>query len=173
MLIKNLLYILHVNVTKHNLKVSILKPKIYNLIYWTNLGASGFRKDESNSDAASSSLATIVGKKIKSLGIKYLGIYLKGVTRWKKTYMRQLLYIISRDIRVMFIRDITPIPFNGCSPQVKARKRRRKRRKKNSKRYFKPFFSIKTKKRRNFCVSSWIKPILSNNNDFIKNSKKL
>lgn len=153
------LYLLHVNVTKHNLKISILKPKTYNLIYWTNLGASGFRNDQSNSEAASSSLATIVGKKLQILQIKYLGIYIKGVTRWKKTFVRDLIKDIVKDINILFIRDITPLPFNGCSTEAQPRKRRRKKRKNNRKRFFKQFYLLTDlKKRVGLCVNSFVIP---------------
>lgn len=93
-----------------------------------------------------------LGKKIIDFGLKSIGLYMKGVTRWKGVFIRGLLKIVKKSlVRIAFIRDLTPIPFNGCSPQAKARRRRRRKKKYESRRFKKEFilkskFSNKLKK---------------------------
>lgn len=147
------IYLLYIAITKNNFKLSIMEPVQKHMLYWTNLGVCGYRNDQCNSSMVTKEMSEKVGNKLKELRLKCVGIYLRGVTRWKGIFIKGLFKVIKKAlINVAFIRDLTPIPFNGCSPQVKARKRRKKKKKFRGNRFRKEFIikqSINLKKRKN------------------------
>ena len=89
-----------------------------NVISWSSAGAKGFKGSRKSTPYAAQIAAEDVGNKAKEYGIKTLKVEVSGPGSGRESALRSLQaigYIITS------IKDVTPIPHNGCRP----RKRRR------------------------------------------------
>ena len=89
-----------------------------NALAWSSAGLKGFKGSRKSTPFAAQIAAEDVGKKAKEYGIKTLKVQVSGPGSGRESALRSLQsigYIISS------IKDVTPIPHNGCRP----RKRRR------------------------------------------------
>ena len=89
-----------------------------NVIAWSSAGAKGFKGSRKSTPFAAQIAAEDAGKKAKEYGLKTLKIEVSGPGSGRESALRSLQavgYIITS------IKDVTPIPHNGCRP----RKRRR------------------------------------------------
>lgn len=125
------LHLLHMYITKSNLKISVSKAKGGNVVFKKSEGCVREIKHGSiNSAYASKQMVDDIVVNLKRLKIKKLGIYLKGATRWKKAALRRFFRKINKlNLSIIFIRDLTGIPHNGCPIEKKRRKKKRRRKK--------------------------------------------
>jgi ribosomal protein S11 len=138
-------FLLYLNITKNNFKVSITDSKGKMCFKKSEGMLKGIRKGSINSADTSLLMMNSISTDIKDRGIGNLGIYLKGATRWKKLSLRRLFKELRvSDIWIKFIRDLTEAPHNGCT--FPSKKRKRKRRKLKRKLFLKENYSIKKNK---------------------------
>ena len=107
----------HVNATFNNTLVTITDAQ-GNAISWSSAGSQGFRGSRKSTPYAAQVAAEDAGRKAQEHGMTNLEIEVKGPGSGRESALRALQavgFIISS------IRDVTPIPHNGCRP----RKRRR------------------------------------------------
>ena len=107
----------HVNATFNNTLVTITDAQ-GNAIAWSSAGSQGFRGSRKSTPYAAQVAAEDAGRKAQEHGMTNLEIEVKGPGSGRESALRALQavgFIISS------IRDVTPIPHNGCRP----RKRRR------------------------------------------------
>ena len=107
----------HVNATFNNTLVTITDAQ-GNTISWSSAGSQGFRGSRKSTPYAAQVAAEDAGRKAQEHGMTNLEIEVKGPGSGRESALRALQavgFIISS------IRDVTPIPHNGCRP----RKRRR------------------------------------------------
>ena len=107
----------HVNATFNNTMITIADAQ-GNTIAWSSAGASGFKGSRKSTPYAAQVAAEDAGRKAQEHGMTNLEIEVKGPGSGRESALRALQavgFIISS------IRDVTPIPHNGCRP----RKRRR------------------------------------------------
>ena len=107
----------HVNATFNNTVITITDAQ-GNTISWSSAGSQGFRGSRKSTPYAAQVAAEDAGRKAQEHGMKTLEIEVKGPGSGRESALRALQavgFIISS------IRDVTPIPHNGCRP----RKRRR------------------------------------------------
>lgn len=125
------LHLLHIYITKSNLKISVSKAKSGNVVFKKSEGCVKEIKHGSiNSAYASKQMVDDIVVNLKRLKIRKLGIYLKGATRWKKTALRRFFRKVNKlNLSIIFIRDLTGIPHNGCPIEKKRRKKKRRRKK--------------------------------------------
>ena len=118
------MHLAYIKITKNNINISI--TDIYgDVIIQKTSGSGGYRSIESNSEIASSGLARQIALEFKNLNVSKLGVYINGVTLWKLDALRSL--IDNQKNIILFIRDISGLPHNGCSAQKKKRKKQHKK----------------------------------------------
>jgi small subunit ribosomal protein S11 len=89
-----------------------------NTISWSSAGAMGFKGSRKSTPYAAQVAAEDAGKKAMEHGMKNLEIEVRGPGSGRESALRALQ---ASGFTVISIRDVTPIPHNGCRP----RKRRR------------------------------------------------
>ena len=109
--------IAHVNSTFNNTIITIADVQ-GNAIAWSTAGAMGFKGSRKSTPYAAQMAAEDAGKKAMEHGIKTLEVEVKGPGSGRESALRALMAL---GIIITSIRDVTPIPHNGC----RAPKRRR------------------------------------------------
>jgi len=89
-----------------------------NAIAWASAGTSGFKGARKGTPFASQSAAELVAKKSMEQGMKTVEVYVKGPGSGRETAIRS---IQSAGLEITLIKDVTPIPHNGCRPPKKRR----------------------------------------------------
>ena len=109
--------IAHVNATFNNTMITIADAQ-GNTIAWSSAGQSGFKGSRKSPPYAAQMAAEDAGRKAMEHGMKTLEVEVKGPGSGRESALRAL-QTVGFDITA--IKDVTPIPHNGCRP----RKRRR------------------------------------------------
>ena len=107
----------HVNASFNNTMVTITDAQ-GNAISWSTAGAMGFKGSRKSTPYAAQVAAEDAGRKAQEHGMKTLEIEVSGPGSGRESALRALQSV---GFNVTSIRDVTPIPHNGCRP----RKRRR------------------------------------------------
>ena len=107
----------HVNATFNNTVITIADVQ-GNAISWSSAGRQGFRGSRKSTPYAAQIAAEDAGRKAQEHGMKTLEIEVKGPGSGRESALRALQAV---GFTITTIRDVTPIPHNGCRP----RKRRR------------------------------------------------
>ena len=107
----------HVNATFNNTLLTITDAQ-GNAISWSSAGSQGFRGSRKSTPYAAQVAAEDAGRKALEHGMKILEVEVKGPGSGRESALRALQAI---GFVITSIRDVTPIPHNGCRP----RKRRR------------------------------------------------
>jgi small subunit ribosomal protein S11 len=89
-----------------------------NTICWASSGTSGFKGARKGTPFAAQLAAREVSSKAKEYGVRYVDVRIKGPGAGRESAIRALQ---AEGLEIKSIRDITPIPHNGC----RVRKRRR------------------------------------------------
>ena len=109
--------IAHVNATFNNTMITIADAQ-GNTISWSSAGSSGFKGSRKSTPYAAQMAAEDAGRKAMEHGMKTLEVEVKGPGSGRESALRALQTV---GFSITSIRDVTPIPHNGCRP----RKRRR------------------------------------------------
>ena len=107
----------HVNATFNNTMITITDVQ-GNAIAWSSAGGQGFKGSRKSTPYAAQLAAEDAGRKAQEHGMKTLEIEVSGPGSGRESALRALQSV---GFNVTSIRDVTPIPHNGCRP----RKRRR------------------------------------------------
>ena len=107
----------HVNATFNNTLVTITDAQ-GNAISWSSAGSQGFRGSRKSTPYAAQVAAEDAGRKAQEHGMMNLEVEVKGPGSGRESALRALQAV---GFVITSIRDVTPIPHNGCRP----RKRRR------------------------------------------------
>ena len=89
-----------------------------NVISWSSAGALGFRGSRKNTPFAASSAAETAGKQAREMGLESVEVYVKGPGNGRESAIRA---IGTSEIEVTMIKDVSPIPHNGCRPPKRRR----------------------------------------------------
>jgi small subunit ribosomal protein S11 len=109
--------IAHVHSTFNNTVVTITDVA-GNALCWGTAGSSGFKGSRKSTPFAAQVAAEECAKKAMEHGVRQLAVYVKGPGGGRESAVRALQ---SQGIRVTLIRDVTPIPHNGCRPPKRRR----------------------------------------------------
>jgi small subunit ribosomal protein S11 len=109
--------IAHINATFNNTVVTITDVQ-GNTIAWSSAGGQGFKGSRKSTPYAAQVAAEDAGRKAMEHGMKTLEVAVKGPGSGRESALRALQAV---GFTISTIRDVTPIPHNGCRP----RKRRR------------------------------------------------
>ncbi|MFP4127878.1 MAG: 30S ribosomal protein S11 [Desulfonatronovibrionaceae bacterium] len=109
--------IVHINASFNNTMVTITDMS-GNVVSWCSSGMSGFKGSRKGTPFAAQKAAETAARQAQDNGMKSVGILVKGPGSGRESAMRA---INSAGFKVSFIRDITPIPHNGCRPPKRRR----------------------------------------------------
>jgi small subunit ribosomal protein S11 len=107
----------HVNASFNNTMITITDAQ-GNTIAWSSAGTMGFKGSRKSTPYAAQMAAEDAGKKAMEHGMRTLEVEVSGPGSGRESALRALQAV---GFQVTSIRDVTPIPHNGCRP----RKRRR------------------------------------------------
>jgi len=89
-----------------------------NVISWSSAGRNGFKGSRKNTPFAAQVTAEAAAKEAYDLGLRKVDVFVKGPGSGREAGIRSLQAI---GIEILSIRDITPIPHNGCRPPKRRR----------------------------------------------------
>lgn len=89
-----------------------------NAVSWASSGQSGFKGSRKSTPFAAQVAAETAARKAQDNGMRTVGVYVKGPGTGREAAMRA---IAAQGFKVAFIRDVTPIPHNGCRPPKRRR----------------------------------------------------
>jgi len=107
----------HINATFNNIIISITN-KAGQVISWSSAGKMGFRGSKKNTPYAAQMAAQDCAKVATDAGMKRADVYVKGPGSGREGAIRS---INNSGIEVTSIKDVTPLPHNGCRPPKKRR----------------------------------------------------
>jgi len=107
----------HISATFNNIIISITN-KGGQVISWSSAGKMGFRGSKKNTPYAAQTAAADCGKVALDAGMKRADVFVKGPGSGREGAIRSLANI---GFEITSIKDITPMPHNGCRPPKKRR----------------------------------------------------
>jgi small subunit ribosomal protein S11 len=109
--------IAHIKATFNNVVVTI--TDIYgNTISWSSAGKNGFKGSRKNTPFAAQVSAEAAAKEAYDLGMRRIEVFVKGPGSGREAAIRALN---TAGLEISSIRDVTPIPHNGCRPPKRRR----------------------------------------------------
>jgi len=109
--------IAHIKATFNNTIVSITDTK-GNLICWSTAGKIGFKGSKKSTPFAAQLAAQAAAKEALECGVRRAEVWVKGPGSGREAAIRSLQ---AAGIEITAIRDVTPIPHNGCRPPKRRR----------------------------------------------------
>jgi len=107
----------HIQSTFNNTIISIT-DKQGNVIVWSSPGLVGFNGTKKSTPFAAQVAATDAARKAKDLGLQTVEVFVKGPGSGRESAIRALQ---AAGLSVTSIKDVTPVPHNGCRPRKKRR----------------------------------------------------
>ena len=107
----------HIQSTFNNTLVT-LTDMDGNALSWSSAGSNGFRGSRKSTPFAAQSAAEVAAKAAMEHGLKTVEVYVKGPGSGREAAIRALQ---TAGLQITMIKDITPIPHNGCRPPKRRR----------------------------------------------------
>jgi small subunit ribosomal protein S11 len=107
----------HIKASFNNIIISITN-NAGQVISWASAGKMGFKGSKKNTPYAAQTAATNCGQVAHELGMRKAEVFVKGPGSGRESAIRT---IQNCGIEVMSIKDITPLPHNGCRPPKRRR----------------------------------------------------
>ncbi|HTQ65660.1 MAG TPA: 30S ribosomal protein S11 [Puia sp.] len=107
----------HITASFNNIIISITN-KQGQIISWSSAGKMGFKGSKKNTPYAAQMAASDAAKTALEAGLKKVDVFVKGPGSGRESSIRA---IANSGIEVMMIKDVTPLPHNGCRPPKKRR----------------------------------------------------
>ncbi|NGF56222.1 30S ribosomal protein S11 [Parapusillimonas sp. SGNA-6] len=107
----------HINATFNNIIITLTNNS-GQTISWSSAGKMGFRGSKKNTPYAAGQAAQDCGKVAFDLGLRKVEVFVKGPGAGRESAIRTLQTV---GIDVTTIKDITPLPHNGCRPPKRRR----------------------------------------------------
>ena len=107
----------HIKATFNNTIIS-LTDSYGNVISWATAGKSGFKGSRKNTPFAAQIAAEGAAKEAMELGLSKVDVEVKGPGSGREAAIRSLQ---AAGLEILSIRDVTPIPHNGCRPPKRRR----------------------------------------------------
>jgi small subunit ribosomal protein S11 len=110
--------IVHIAATFNNTVVTVT-DEMGNVIAWSSAGSLGFKGSKKSTPYAAQEAVDAAMEKAMEHGIKEVGIKVQGPGSGRETAVKRVGAI--EGIRVLFFKDVTPLPHNGCRPPKRRR----------------------------------------------------
>lgn len=107
----------HIQSTFNNTLVTLTDMN-GNALAWSSAGSNGFKGSRKSTPFAAQSAAEVAAKAAMEHGLKSVEVYVKGPGSGREAAIRALQ---TAGLNITLIKDITPIPHNGCRPPKKRR----------------------------------------------------
>ncbi len=107
----------HIHSTFNNTIITITDP-VGNAIAWSSAGSVGFKGSRKGTPFAAQLAAENAAKKAMEYGLRTVQVYVKGPGAGRESALRSLQ---AAGFAVSVIKDVTPIPHNGCRPPKRRR----------------------------------------------------
>lgn len=107
----------HVHATFNNTMITITDPQ-GNVVSWASSGQAGFKGSRKGTPFAAQQAADRAARTAIDMGMRQVTVLLKGPGAGRESAVRALG---AAGFEVLAIRDVTPIPHNGCRPPKKRR----------------------------------------------------
>jgi small subunit ribosomal protein S11 len=109
--------IVHIQSTFNNTIVTITDPA-GNVVAWSSPGIKGFKGSRKSTPFAAQQAAEDAVKKAMEHGMRNVEVYVKGPGAGRESALRSLQ---AAGLNVLMIKDVTPVPHNGCRPPKRRR----------------------------------------------------
>ena len=109
--------VVHIQSTFNHTIVTITDP-MGNVVSWSSAGIHGFKGSRKSTPFAAQLTAEDAAKKAMEHGMKSVEVYVKGPGAGRESALRALQ---AAGFNVVMIKDVTPIPHNGCRPPKRRR----------------------------------------------------
>jgi small subunit ribosomal protein S11 len=109
--------VVHIQSTFNNTIVTIT-DSMGNVVSWSSAGIHGFKGSRKSTPFAAQLTAEDAAKKAMEHGMKSVEVYVKGPGSGRESALRSLQ---AAGFNVVMIKDVTPIPHNGCRPPKRRR----------------------------------------------------
>ena len=110
--------VVYVAATFNNTVITVT-DEMGNVIAWSSAGALGFKGSKKSTPFAATEAVQDAMRKAMDNGVKEVGIKVQGPGSGRDTAVKAIG--ATEGIRVTFLKDITPLPHNGCRPPKKRR----------------------------------------------------
>ena len=110
--------VVYINATFNNTVVTVT-DEMGNVIAWSSAGSLGFKGSKKSTPFAAQQAVEDALTKAKEHGIKEVGIKVQGPGSGRDTAVKTVG--ATEGIKVLFFKDITPLPHNGCRPPKRRR----------------------------------------------------
>lgn len=109
--------IAHIQASFNNTVVTITDMN-GNTVIWASAGNQGFKGSRKSTPFAAQRAGETAARKAMEVGMRQIDVYVKGPGSGRESAIRSLQ---AAGLRVNLIRDVTPIPHNGCRPPKRRR----------------------------------------------------
>ncbi len=109
--------VVHIQSTFNNTIVTITDPA-GNIVSWSSAGVQGFKGSRKSTPFAAQLAAEDASRKAMEHGMKSVEVYVKGPGSGRESALRALQAV---GFNVLMIKDVTPVPHNGCRPPKRRR----------------------------------------------------
>ena len=109
--------VVHIQSTFNNTIVTITDT-VGNVVAWSSAGVQGFKGSRKSTPFAAQLAAQDAAKKAMEHGMRSVEVYVKGPGQGRESALRALQ---ATGFSVVLIKDVTPIPHNGCRPPKRRR----------------------------------------------------
>ena len=110
--------IIHISATFNNTVVTVT-DEMGNVIAWSSAGSLGFKGSKKSNPYAAQQAVEDALTKAKEHGLKEIGIKVQGPGSGRETAVKSAG--TSEGVKVSFLKDVTPLPHNGCRPPKRRR----------------------------------------------------
>jgi len=107
----------HIHSTFNNTIITISDP-VGNVVAWSSAGSVGFKGSRKGTPFAAQLAAEAAAKKAMDAGVRSVQVFVKGPGAGRESALRSLQ---AAGFAVSLIKDVTPIPHNGCRPPKRRR----------------------------------------------------
>ena len=109
--------IVHIQASFNNTIITVTDSQ-GNAICWSSSGAAGFKGSKKSTPFAAQRASELVAKKAIENGLKEVEVFVNGPGSGRESAIRALQ---AAGLRVTVIKDVTPLPHNGCRPPKRRR----------------------------------------------------
>jgi len=109
--------VVHIQSTFNNTIITITDPN-GNVVSWSSAGMNGFKGSRKSTPFAAQQASEDAAKKAREHGMKNVEVYVKGPGPGRESALKALQGV---GFTVVMIRDVTPVPHNGCKPKKRRR----------------------------------------------------
>ena len=110
--------VIHISATFNNTVVTVT-DEMGNVIAWSSAGSLGFKGSKKSTPYAAQQAVEDALTKAKEHGLKEIGIKVQGPGSGRETAVKSAG--TSEGVKVSFLKDVTPLPHNGCRPPKRRR----------------------------------------------------